>query len=81
VTHNVIRAQGSVACWGIMLQVAVSVLDEVVGFYNWPNPSSHSMAPGSTQTLTNVSTINLPGGKGWPAHKANNLTTICESIV
>jgi hypothetical protein len=24
---------------------------------------------------------NLPGGKGRPAHKADNLTVICEPIV
>jgi hypothetical protein len=39
------------------------------------------MALGSTQPLTEMSTRNLPGGKGWPAHKADNLTTICEPIV
>jgi hypothetical protein len=35
------------------------------------------MALGSTQPLTEISTRNLPGGKGWPARKADNLTTIC----
>jgi hypothetical protein len=39
------------------------------------------MAMGSTQLLTEMSTRNLPGGKGRPAGKANNLTAICESIV
>jgi hypothetical protein len=28
-----------------------------------------------------MSTSNLPGGKGQPARKADNLTAICESIV
>jgi hypothetical protein len=54
--------------------------DEVV-FFSWPNPSSRSMAPGSTQPLTEMSTRNLPAGKGRPAHKADNLTAICEPIV
>jgi hypothetical protein len=36
------------------------------------------MAVGSTQPLTEMSTRNLPGDKGRPAHKANNLTAICE---
>jgi hypothetical protein len=31
--------------------------------------------------LTEMSTRNLPGGKGRPASKADNLTAICESIV
>jgi hypothetical protein len=45
------------------------------------NPSSHTMALGWTQPLTEMSTRNLPGGKGRPAHKANNLTAICYLIV
>jgi hypothetical protein len=36
---------------------------------------------GSTQPLTEMSTRNLPGGKGQPARKADNLTAICETIV
>jgi hypothetical protein len=39
------------------------------------------MALGSTQPLTEMSTRNIPGGKGRPAHKADNLTAICEPIV
>jgi hypothetical protein len=39
------------------------------------------MALGSTQPLTEMSTRNLPGVKGQPAHKADNLTAICEQIV
>jgi hypothetical protein len=30
--------------------------------FDWPNPSSRSMALGSTQPLTEVSTRNLLGG-------------------
>jgi hypothetical protein len=36
------------------------------------------MALGSTQRLTEMSTKNLPGGKGLLARKADNLTAICE---
>jgi hypothetical protein len=39
------------------------------------------MALGSTQPLTEMSTRNLPGGKGQPAHTADNLTAICEPTV
>jgi hypothetical protein len=39
------------------------------------------MALGSTQPLTEMSTMNLPGGKGWPARGADNLTAIIESTV
>jgi hypothetical protein len=46
-------------------QVTGSIPDEITGFFNWPNPSSHTMALGSTQPLTEMSTGNLPGAKGW----------------
>jgi hypothetical protein len=49
--------------------------------FNLPNPSSRTMALGSTQPLTEMSTRNFPGGKGRPARKADNLTAICEPIV
>jgi hypothetical protein len=39
------------------------------------------MALGSTQPLTEMITRNLPGGKGLPTRKADNLTAICEPIV
>jgi hypothetical protein len=52
-----------------------------LGFFNLPNPSSHTVALGSTQPLTAMSTSNLPAGKGQPLHKADNLTTIREQIV
>jgi hypothetical protein len=42
-------------------KVAGSRLDEV-DFFNLPNPSSRTMALGSTQPLTEMSTRNLSGG-------------------
>jgi hypothetical protein len=39
------------------------------------------MVLGSIRPLTEISTRNLPGGKGRPARKADNLTAICEPIV
>jgi hypothetical protein len=47
----------------------ISIPDEVIGFFNWPNPSSRTMALGSTQPITEMSTRNLPGGKGRPARE------------
>jgi hypothetical protein len=44
-------------------KVAGSIPDEVIGFFNWPNPSSRTMALGSTQFLTEMSTRNLPVGQ------------------
>jgi hypothetical protein len=61
-------------------KVADSIPD-VTGFFNWPNPSSRTMTLYSTQPLTGMSTRNVPGGKGRPACKVDNLTAICEPIV
>jgi hypothetical protein len=60
--------------------VAASIPDEVIGFFNWPNPSSRTIALGSTQPLTEMSNRNLSGGKGRPARGAD-LRVICEPIV
>jgi hypothetical protein len=58
----------------------VRVPDEV-DFFNLPNPSSRTMALGSAQSLTKMSTRNLPGGKKRPAHRADNLADICDPNV
>jgi hypothetical protein len=50
----------------------------VIGFFEWPNPSSRTMTLGSTQPLTEMSIRNLPGGK---ERKADNLTAICEQNI
>jgi hypothetical protein len=55
--------------------------DEVIAFFNLPNPSSRTMALESTQPLTEMSIRNLPGSKGRPGRKANSLTDICEPTV
>jgi hypothetical protein len=76
----ILGTRGSVVGWGTMLQ-ARRIPDEVIGFFTWPNPSSRSMALGSTQPLIEMSTRNLPGGKWLAALKVDNLTVICEPIV
>jgi hypothetical protein len=48
---------------------------------NLPNPCKDSMALGSAQPLTEMSTRDLLGSKERPAHKADNLTAICELSV
>jgi hypothetical protein len=50
-------------------------------FFNLPNPFSRTVALGLTQPLTEVSTRNLPGGKGRPARKADNLAAIRKLII
>jgi hypothetical protein len=51
--------------------------DEVDDFFNLPNPSSRTMSLGSTQPLIGTRARNLPGYKGSPARKNDNLTAIC----
>jgi hypothetical protein len=81
--HTIITiqgARGSVVGLGTTLQAGRSrdrIPDEV-DFFNLPNPSSRTMALGSTQPM---STRNIPGGERRPARKADNLTAICEPIV
>jgi hypothetical protein len=53
-------------------KVAGSIPDEVIGFFNRPNPSRRIIALGSTQPLTEMNTRNLPGGT---ERSARGLTT------
>jgi hypothetical protein len=55
-------------------KVTGSVPDEVIGFILFIS------ALRSTQPLTETNPRNIPGGKGRPARKADNLTVICEPI-
>jgi hypothetical protein len=76
--------RGSVVDLYVMLQVGRSGVlfrTSSLEFFNWPNPFSHTMALGSIQSLKEISTRNLPGGKWRPARYANNLTSICVSTV
>jgi hypothetical protein len=58
----------------------VRVLDEA-DFFNLPDPSTRTMALGSTQPLPDMSTRNLPGGKKEQARRADNLATVYEPNV
>jgi hypothetical protein len=50
--------------------VAVSIPVEVIGFFNCTNSFRRTMALGSIQPLTEVSTKNIPGGKGRPVGRS-----------
>jgi hypothetical protein len=54
------------------------VLYKVDFFFNLSNPSSCTMALQSIHPLTEMSTWNLPGGKGRSESRADNPTAICE---
>jgi hypothetical protein len=56
-------------------KVPGSVLDYVITF-----PSSRTMALGLILPLTEMSTMNLAGGKEGPPYKADNFTIICEPV-
>jgi hypothetical protein len=48
--------------------------------FNLPNPSSRTMALGSTQSLTEMSTRNLPGGGGVKGGRHVRVTTSPPSM-
>jgi hypothetical protein len=76
-------ARGSTVGWSVLCYKSEgrsSIPDEVIGFFYWPNPSNRTTVLGSTKPLTEMSTRNLPEGKGRPARKADNHTAICEPI-
>jgi hypothetical protein len=52
--------------------------NEITGFFNWPNSSSHSMGLGLTQPLTEMSSRNLRGG--YMVASAWGLTTSSPSV-
>jgi hypothetical protein len=54
---------------------------EELDFFNLPNPSSRTMALGSTQPLTEMSTRNLLGGEKRPSPRADNFAAIYEPNV
>jgi hypothetical protein len=49
-------------------------------FFNWPNPCSRTMALGSTQPLTEMSTRKIPGGGGVKRGRRVRLTTLPPSV-
>jgi hypothetical protein len=72
-------ARGSVVgC--TMLQAGISPVrgPDEVDFFSISSPSSCTMALGSTQPLTEMSTRNLPGVKKRPTRRTDNLAAICE---
>jgi hypothetical protein len=52
-----------------------SIPNGVIGIFHWHNSSGRTMALGSTQALTEMSTRGISWGWRWPVHKADKLTT------
>jgi hypothetical protein len=66
-------------CW-IDSSTAGSIPDEVIGFFNWPNPSSRAVALDRPRLWhKQVAGIFLEG-KGGLGHKADNLIATCEQL-
>jgi hypothetical protein len=70
-----IWARGSVAT---SRKVAGSIPDEVIGFFNWPNPSSRTKTLSSSQPLREMSTRIFFGVKGVLRVR---LTTSSPSVI
>jgi hypothetical protein len=51
-THNL-------SCCATNRKVMGSIPDDVIGIFHWRNPSGHTMALGSTEPLTEMSTRNI----------------------
>jgi hypothetical protein len=79
------RQNGRLRRYATSQKVTGSNSDEAIGyiyiFSNLPIPYSCIMVLGSTHPVTEMSTRNPPGGKGWLARKADNLTAISGPIV
>jgi hypothetical protein len=69
--------------WGTMLQAGrsrVRLPMGVIRFFNWPDPSSCTMAMCLTRPQTEMSTRSLPGSETQPTHKADNLNSILSQL-
>jgi hypothetical protein len=79
-TFNLVYEYHLVAQWlrycATNRKFAGSIPDGVIGFFHWLNPSDRTIALGSTQPLTEMSTRSISWGQRWPVCKADNLTTI-----
>jgi hypothetical protein len=53
--------------------------DEIIGFFNWPKPSSCTMGLGLTPPLREISTKNLSGAKGqWACKAETSLPSVSQ---
>ena len=62
-------------------QVAGSIPDDVIGIFQWHNPSGRTMALGSTQPLTEMSTRFISWGKGGLCVRLTNLPPSCAVVM
>jgi hypothetical protein len=60
---------------------AGSIPEDVIGIFHWHNPSDCTMAMGSTQPLTKMSTRSLPGGKCDRCVRLTTLPPSCAVVM
>jgi len=63
-------------CCATNRKVAGLITYGVIGIFHWHNPSDRTMALGSTQPVTEMSTRIISWGWRRPVRKADNLTSI-----
>jgi len=64
-------------CHFNMLRVDCGHTESVIGIFHWHNPSDRTMALGSTQPLTEMSTWSISWGKGGQCIELNLTTFMC----
>jgi hypothetical protein len=62
-------------------KVAGSIPNGVIGIFHWHNPSDRTMALGSTQPVTEMSTRSLPGGKCGRCVELTTLQPSCAVVM
>jgi hypothetical protein len=62
-------------------KVAASIPDGVIGVFHCPNPSGRTVALGSTQPLTEMSTRDISGGKGGRCVRPTTLPPSCADCL
>jgi hypothetical protein len=66
--------------WATNRKVAGSIPDGVIGIFHWHNSSDRTMALGSTQSVTNVSTRRISWGKCGRCVGLTNLPPSCAVV-
>jgi hypothetical protein len=67
--------------YAINRQVAGSIPHGVIGIFQWHNPSGRTMALGSTQPLTEMSTTCITWGKGGLCVRLTTLPPSCAVVM
>ena len=67
-------------CCATNCKVAGSIPGDVIGIFHWHNPSDRTMALGSTQPLTEMSTRSISWGKDGRCIRLTTLQPSCANV-